>query len=112
MIYDSSKLTFGRILRACRRTNLIDGSEPSQREFCQILKQQYSLNIDHYLLSKLENNHINIKLPEYDALVKSIAEIFSLDISWLETIRQQTEVRELDLSGGIFPIYYKDSKEN
>lgn len=101
------KITFGRVLWRGRRDLRIP-----QRKFCELLKSKYSIDIDHYLLSKLENNHVDIKLPEYDALVKAVAEIFSLDISWLETIRQQTEVRELDLSGGIFPIYYKDHKEN
>ncbi|EAW35144.1 transcriptional regulator [Lyngbya sp. PCC 8106] len=101
------KITFGRVLSSARKN-----SGYLQRELCELLKSNYSIDIDHYLLSKLENNHVDIKLPEYDALVKAVAEIFSLDIGWLETIRQQTEVEQLDLSGGIFPIYVKEHKEH
>ena len=107
---DSSRITFGRILRQARRTSLIDGGEPSQREFCQILKAQYNLEITHIFLSKLENNRVDIKAPEYDSLVQAVAEILGLDRVWLQQIRQQTLVESLDSTSGIFPIYWRDSE--
>ena len=73
-------------------------------KFCHILKQQYSIEINHILLSKLENNRVDINIPEYDSLVQAVAEILNLDIVWLEQIRQQTEIKFLDLTNGIFPI--------
>ena len=101
------KITFGRVLSSARR-NL----GYLQRELCELLQSKYSVEIDHYLLSKLENNYVDIKLPEYDALVIALADIFQLDIEWLETIRQQTEIEESDLSGGIFPVYVREHKEH
>ncbi len=108
MMYDSSKLTFGRIIRQARRISLINGGEPSQKEFCQFLEQKYSINIDHYLLSKLENNRVDINVTEYDPLVQAVAELLNLDIVWLEQIRKQTQVEFLDLTNGIFPIYWRN----
>ena len=105
---DSSPITFGRILRQARRTCLINGGEPSQREFCQILKTHYSVEIDYILLSKLENNRVDINLPEYDSLVQAVAEILLLDRDWLEEIRQQTRVESQDLTPGVFPIYWRE----
>lgn len=98
----SSNITFGTILRNARMNRGL-----SQRELAEIL-QQHSLNIDYKHLAKLENNRIDIKAPEYDSLMETVAKIFQLDRGWLEQIRAQTEVEELDLSKAIFPVYSKD----
>ena len=44
---------------------------------------------------------------EYDWFFVVIAEIFNVNVEWLEQIRQQTEPQPLDLSQGMFPIYFK-----
>jgi hypothetical protein len=41
--------------------------------------------------SKIENNRIDIRSSEYDWFILAIAEVFELDLEWLELIRQQTE---------------------
>lgn len=104
MNQQSSNITFGMILRNARMNRGL-----SQRELAEIL-QQHSLNIDYKHLAKLENNRIDIKTSDYDKLMETVAKIFQLDVSWLEQIREQTEVEELDLSGAMFPVYWKDFK--
>lgn len=98
----SCNITFGMILRNARMNRGF-----SQRELAEIL-QQHSLNIDYKHLAKLENNRIEIKASEYDKLIETVAKIFQFDMGWLELIRAQTEVEELDLSKAIFPVYAKD----
>lgn len=62
--------------------------------------------IDHYQLSKIENDHLEIRSIDYDWLIPIIANLFQLDFEWLEQIRSQTEPHQLDLSKAIFPVYF------
>ena len=93
------KITFGRLLWNARRNRRI-----SQRDLWKLISNEYNQSIDYYELSKIENDQLEIQI-EYDWLIPVIAEIFNLNVEWLEQIRQQTEVVPLDLSQGMFPIY-------
>ena len=95
------KITFGRLLWNARRNRRI-----SQRDLWKLISNEYNQSIDYYELSKIENDQLEIQI-EYDWLIPVIAEIFNLNVEWLEQIRQQTEVVLLDLSQGMFPIYFK-----
>lgn len=95
------KITFGRLLWNARRNRKI-----SQRALCKLISNEYNQSIDYYELSKIENDQLEIQI-EYDWLIPVIAEIFNLNVEWLEQIRQQTEPQPLDLSQGMFPIYFK-----
>ena len=95
------KITFGRLLWNARRNRRI-----SQRDLWKLISNEYNQSIDYYELSKIENDQLEIQI-EYDWLIPVIAEIFNLNVEWLEQIRQQTEVVPLDLSQGLFPIYFK-----
>ncbi|MEG4086384.1 helix-turn-helix transcriptional regulator [Microcoleus sp. POL10_C6] len=105
--YEHSKLTLGRILKNARQELGF-----SQKDLCKLLvipsEDEEFLTIDRYLLSKIENNRIDIRTSEYDWLIPRIAAIFALDVAWLEVIRQQTEVEPLDLENAVavFPIYF------
>ncbi|MEG4424901.1 MULTISPECIES: hypothetical protein [unclassified Microcoleus] len=105
--YEHSKLTLGRILKNARQEIGF-----SQKDLCELLvipsEDEEFLTIDRYLLSKIENNRIDIRTSEYDWLTIRISAIFALNAAWLEVIRQQTEVEPLDLekSVAIFPIYF------
>ena len=95
------RITFGRLIKNARQKH-----EFSQRELCEIISNKYHL-IDRYELSKIENNRLEIRSIEYNWLIPIIAEIFNVNVEWLEQIRQQTEPQPLDLSQGMFPIYFK-----
>ncbi|MGL4498642.1 MAG: helix-turn-helix domain-containing protein [Planktothrix sp.] len=97
-----STITFGKLLGDSRRNLGL-----SQKEFTQLL-QQHSVNIDYQHLSKIENNRLDIKAPIYDDLIDAVAEILELNIDELKQIRSTTEIEQLDLSGAIFPVCYKD----
>ncbi len=58
----------------------------SQRELAAELKI-----IDYILLSKIENDRIEIRGSDYDFLIDFLVEFFKLDREYVETIRQQTE---------------------
>lgn len=96
------KITLGRILWGARRNRRI-----SQRELCQLISNEYNQSIDCYEFSKIENDRLEIRSIEYDWFFVVIAEIFNVNVEWLEQIRQQTEPQPLDLSQGMFPIYFK-----
>lgn len=103
--YDQSKITLGRIIKNARQEYGF-----SQKDLCKLLVIPSELfeTVDRCLLSKIENNRINIRSNEYDWLIPRTAAIFALDGVWLEAIRQQTEVEPLDLENAVavFPIYF------
>jgi hypothetical protein len=96
------KITFGRLLWGVRRNRRF-----SQGDLCKIISNEYNHSIDCYELSKIENDRLEIRSIEYNWLIPIIAEIFNINVEWLEQIRQQTEPQPLDLSQGMFPIYFK-----
>ncbi len=99
------KITLGRLLWNARRNRRI-----SQRDLCKIISNEYNHSIDCYELSKIENDGVpprKLQSSEYDWLIPVIAQIFGIDTVWLEQIRQQTSVEPLDLSQGMFLIYFK-----
>ena len=96
------KIKFGRLLWNARRNRRI-----SQRDLCKIISNEYNHSIDCYELSKIENDQLEVQSIEYNWLIPIIAEIFNINVEWLEQIRQQTEPQPLDLSQGMFPIYFK-----
>ena len=92
------KLTFGRLLWNARRNRRI-----SQRDLCKIISNEYNHSIDCYDLSKIENDQLEVQSMafrpasyEYNWLIPIIAEIFNVNVEWLEQIRQQTEPQPLD----------------
>ena len=85
------KITFGRLLWNARRSRRI-----SQRDFCWLIANEYGYLLSHYELSKIENDQLEIQSIEYDRLLPIIAEIFNVNVEWLEQIRQQTEPQPLD----------------
>ena len=121
------KITLGRIVVAARRNQ-----ELSQRELAKLITDkmvrrivdatkttpqpnQYQLaqlanrfSFDFRELSKIENDHVEIRDRSYDWFVQCFCEIFDADVNWVEEIRQQTEPLRLDLSKAIFPIYIKN----
>ncbi len=97
------KITLGIVIRNSRKYLGI-----SQRELCQELSK-YGVQIDHYELSRIENNRIAISDPKYNSLIQSLCQILNLDIVYIEIIKQQTEIAPPnDLTKGVFPIYVKD----
>ncbi|MEG4397338.1 hypothetical protein [Microcoleus sp. BROC3] len=103
--YDQSKITFGKTVKNARQEYGF-----SHKDLCKLLviPSDDFETVDRCLLSKIENNRIDIRSGEYDWLIPAIARIFALDILWLEQIRQQTEVEPLDLEKAVavFPIYF------
>jgi len=79
-------ITLGRVVWRSRLAKKL-----SQREFCELIGEQFGIFLDFMEFSKIENNRIDIRSSEYDWFILAIAEIFELDIEWLELIRQQTE---------------------
>jgi transcriptional regulator with XRE-family HTH domain len=75
------KITLGRLIWIGRRNLGL-----SQRELAAELKI-----IDYILLSKIENDRIEIRGSDYDFLIDFLVEFFKLDREYVETIRQQTE---------------------
>ncbi|MEG4518805.1 helix-turn-helix transcriptional regulator [Microcoleus sp. AT9b-C5] len=99
------KITLGKTIKNARQHYGL-----SQKDLCKLLivPSDSFETIDRCLLSKIENNRIDVRVPEYDWLILRIAGIFALNVVWLEEIRQQTEVEPLDLSQAVsaFPIYF------
>ncbi|HSN65215.1 MAG TPA: hypothetical protein VLS94_01185 [Fusibacter sp.] len=79
----------------------------SQQELRQLIIKKYSINIDHFLISKIENCRVDVRDRDFDWLVPILAEIFDCEIEWLQEIRSQTEVQTLDLSKAMFPVYFE-----
>lgn len=99
------KITLGKLIKNARQEYGF-----SQKELCKLLvtpSENFEI-LDRCLLSKIENNRVDIRSNEYDWLISKFAEIFNCDITWLEEIRQQTEVEDLDLNEAVaaFPIYF------
>lgn len=87
------KITFGWLVRTGRRE-----LDLSQQEFCLLMNKQISSAVDWKYLSKIENNRIDIQTAELNNFVNGVCEIFELDRAWVQQIRQQTEIKPLDLS--------------
>ncbi|MEG4084645.1 hypothetical protein [Microcoleus sp. POL10_C6] len=104
-MYDHSLITLGRTLKNARQQHGF-----SQKDLCKLLivPSDNFQTIDRCLLSKIENNRVDVRSSEYDWLISRIAGIFALDVVWLEEIRQQTEVEPFDLSKAlaVFPVYF------
>lgn len=98
------KLTLGRLVWVIRRSLL----RLSQQEFCDEILAKHSIVMDKYQLSKIENNRIPVTGDDFKLFAEALVQEFELDLEWVETIRQQTEVEELDLTNAIFPVYVKD----
>lgn len=96
------KITLGRVIKSGRKYR-----EFSQRELCWFIAYEYGCLLSHYELSKIENDRLEVQSIEYNWLIPVIAEIFNVNVEWLEQIRQQTEPQPLDLSQGMFPVYVK-----
>lgn len=97
------KITLGRLIRNFRKSLGI-----SQRELCQELSK-HGVQINHYQLSKIENDRIDVCDSNYDSLIHALCHVFYWDADYIQIIRQQTEIAPPnDLSQGIFPIYMKD----
>ena len=101
------KITLGKTIKNARQEHGF-----SQQDLCKLLvaPSNCSMTIDRCLLSKIENNRVDIRSDEYDWLMPKFAEIFSCDIPWLEEIRQQTEVELFDFSKALalFPVYFNE----
>ncbi|MEG4397076.1 hypothetical protein [Microcoleus sp. BROC3] len=106
-MYDHSLITLGRTLKNARQQHGF-----SQKDLCKLLivPSDIFLTIDRCLLSKIENNRVDVRSSEYDWLISRIAGIFALDVVWLEEIRQQTEVEPFDFSKvlAVFPVYFNE----
>ncbi|MEG5036234.1 hypothetical protein [Microcoleus sp. AT3-D2] len=104
-MYDQSKITLGKTIKNARQQHGF-----SQKDLCKLLivPSDSFQTIDRCLLSKIENNRVDVRSDEYDWVISRIAGIFALDVAWLETLRQQTEVEPFDLSKAlaVFPVYF------
>jgi transcriptional regulator with XRE-family HTH domain len=99
-------ITLGRVVRGSRKSHGI-----SQREFCELVGEQFGIFLDFMEFSKIENDRIDIRVPEYDWFILASAEIFELDIEWLEIIRQQTEPQSRNPDSQSFhEMYTKEGK--
>ncbi|MDP8935626.1 MAG: hypothetical protein M3N42_16175 [Cyanobacteriota bacterium] len=94
-----SPITLDRVLFAGRRRLGL-----SQREFAEELSDKYH-QIDHIVYSKIENARIDIRLGEWDWLIPKFSSWLQIDQHWLESIRQQTEVKPLTLDGPALITY-------
>lgn len=124
----SEKITLGRVVVAARRRRGL-----SQSELAMVLETRMLLRIALYTsrtlgedsapsfadlsnsfefdfrhLSKIENDRVDVRDRAFDCFIYCFAEWADISIEWLETIRQQTEAKPLDLAKAIFPpkIYY------
>lgn len=123
----SEKITLGRVVVAARRRRGM-----SQRELAMVLETRILLRLALYTsrkseesapsfadlsngfkfdfrhLSKIENDRVDVCDRAFDCFIYCFAEWADISIEWLETIRQQTEAKPLDLAKAIFPpkIYY------
>ena len=103
---ESVKITIGSLLKNQRQSHQI-----TRWELANMFNRHLDPNIfvDMYWILELENNHIDIQQTELDWLIPVILKVFGKDFDRevLEQIRQQTEPQPLDLSQGMFPIYFK-----
>lgn len=76
------KITLGRLIWIGRRNLGL-----SQRELAAKIE-----TIDFILLSKIENDKIDIQGSDYDFLVDFVVDFFCLDREYVETVRRQTVV--------------------
>ena len=86
---DNALLTFGNVFWHCRRKLRI-----SQREMAARLARFGP--IDYIVLSKIENDRLDINESKWDWLIAQSASVFGVDVEWLEEIRRQTTVTERD----------------
>lgn len=97
------KITLGRIVVAARRSQGL-----SQRELAETIAKQFAVKFDFCELSKIENDRLDVRDRSYDWFIKCFCELFQIDRTWLEEIRQQTEPQPLDLSKAVFPVYFQN----
>lgn len=108
----SEKITLGRVVVAARRRRGM-----SQRELAMVLETRILLRLALYTsrkseesapsfadlsngfkfdfrhLSKIENDRVDVCDRSFDCFIHCFAEWADISIEWLETIRQQTEVK-------------------
>jgi len=98
------KITLGWIVRNPRKNEGL-----SQRELCSLIAKRFSILLNWKDLSKIENDRIDVQTVELDSFVYCITEIFELDRVWVQQIREQTEVKSVNFSSAIFPIYFEQT---
>ena len=93
-------ITLGRIVTSARKSRGL-----SQRETAALMVAK-GVKIDHVLISKIENDRVDICDRSYDLFIQCFCELFKADIDWIEQIRQQTQVVPR-LTNAIFPVDFK-----
>ncbi len=94
-----SLITLDRVLWTGRRKLGL-----SQREFAKELSDKVH-QIDHSVYSKIENARIDIRFAEWDWLIPKLAQWLQIDYRWLQSIRQQTNVKPLSSDTPAFVTY-------
>jgi transcriptional regulator with XRE-family HTH domain len=86
-----TKITLGRLLKIRQIQGI------SQRELAEMFNKYLDSEsqIDWKLISKLENDRLDVCLPEFDWVIPIIVNVFgdTFDREYLEQIRQQTTLR-------------------
>jgi len=98
------KITLGWLVRNARKSQ-----DLSQVELCFLMAKRFDILLNWKELSKIENERVNVNTVEFDSFVDCICEIFELDRTWVQQIREQTDVKSLDLSRAVFPIYFEQN---
>lgn len=87
-IGDYSKITLDKTIRNARQQCGL-----SQKDVYEMLIELADANrVNEYLVSRIENCMFDLKKPEYDWLIPALGTIFDLSVTWLELLRQQTDV--------------------
>lgn len=92
-------ITLDRVLFAGRRKIGL-----SQRELAEELSGR-THQIDYILYSKIENARIDIRFAEWNWLIPKLARWLQIDQRWLESIRQQTNVKPFTSDTPAFVTY-------
>ena len=87
-----SLITFDRVLFASRRKLRL-----SQKEFVLQISDRLH-QIDYSTYSKIESAQIDIRFSEWDWLIPRLSNQFQIDRLWLQSIREQTEVKPVSLN--------------
>lgn len=94
------KLSFGWLVKQSRKSK-----ELSQKELCQIIEQKFAVKFDWKELAKIENDRVS--LTEFSVFIDCFCTLFECDRNWTQEICNQTEIKKIDFSLAIFPIYFE-----
>jgi len=94
------QLSFGWLVKQSRKSR-----DWSQQKSKQIIEQKFAVKFDWKELAKLENERVD--LTDFSVFIDCFCTLFEFDRYWVQEICDQTEIKTIDFSLAIFPIYFE-----